>query len=167
MDDYLAKPYSRRQLCAVMARWLPADLVHITSDPVSTKQPVPLEPAAAEVGAVLDAKALDRIRALEEPGSHSVIEEVFGLYLHESGQHVARLRAALANSDVRELGRVAHAFKSASQNVGAIRLSELCLQLERQGKTEEFAGATELVAAIENQLELVEPALLAEMGQPV
>jgi two-component system sensor histidine kinase/response regulator len=167
MDDYLAKPYSRRQLCAVMARWLPADLVQITSDTVSTKQPVPLEPAAAEVGAVLDAKALDRIRALEEPGSASVIEEVIGLYLHESGQHIARLRAALANSDVRELGRVAHAFKSASQNVGAIRLSELCLQLERQGKTEELAGTAGLVAAIENQLELVEPALLAEMGQPV
>src|SRR5438477_249157 len=167
MDDYLAKPYSRMQLCAVMARWLPADLVQITSDTVSTKQPVPLEPAAVEVGAVLDAKALDRIRALEEPGSASVMEEVIGLYLHESGQHVARLRAALANSDARELGRVAHAFKSASQNVGAIRLSELCLQLERQGKTEELAGAAGLVAAIENQLELVEPALLAEMGQPV
>jgi HPt (histidine-containing phosphotransfer) domain-containing protein len=116
---------------------------------------------------VLDAKALDRIRALEEPGSASVMEEVIGLYLHESGQHVARLRAALANGDARELGRVAHAFKSASQNVGAIRLSELCLQLERQGKTEELAGAAGLVAAIENQLELVEPALLAEMGQPV
>ena len=167
MDDYLAKPYSRRQLCAVLARWLPADLVQITSDTVSTKQPVPLEPAAAEVGAVLDAKALDRIRALEEPGSASVIEEVIGLYLHESGQQVARLRAALANSDARELGRIAHTFKSASQNVGAIRLSELCLQLERQGKTEELAGAAGLVAAIEDQLELVEPALLAEMGQPV
>ena len=55
----------------------------------------------------------------------------------------------------------------ASQNVGAIRLSKLCLQLERQGKTEELAGAAGLVAAIENQLELIEPALLAEMGQPV
>jgi len=41
------------------------------------------------------------------------------------------------------------------------------LHLERLGKTEELAGAAGLVAAIENQLELLEPALLAEMGQPV
>jgi CheY-like chemotaxis protein len=166
MDDYLAKPYSRRQLCAVMARWLPANLVQVTTDAASAEPRLPVAPAAAEVGAVLDARALETIRALQEPGSASILEEVIGVYLHESGQHVASLRAALASSDARELDRVAHAFKSASQNVGAMRLSKLCLQLEHQGKAGQLAGTAELVRAIERELQLIEPALVAEMGQP-
>jgi signal transduction histidine kinase/DNA-binding response OmpR family regulator len=36
MDDYLAKPYSREQLGAVMARWLPVQLIEQVNDPQST-----------------------------------------------------------------------------------------------------------------------------------
>ncbi len=35
MDDYLAKPYSREQLRAILARWLPVQLLEQTLDPDS------------------------------------------------------------------------------------------------------------------------------------
>ena len=177
MDDHLAKPYSRKQLARTMARWLPSQLVErAASDEVT--QPSHLadfasatgsggsDPKARPTGFVgLDEKALDNIREIDADGSAGVLIEVIGMYLADADRHVARLRAALEQRDVGELDRVAHALKSASQNVGASALGELCQQLERQGKAGQFVGAPELVQAIERQFELVRPLLLAEMGE--
>ena len=44
MDDHLAKPYSRKQLGAVMARWLPAHLVENAED-IALSGPAPLNAA--------------------------------------------------------------------------------------------------------------------------
>ena len=54
-------------------------------------------------------------------------------------------------------------MKSASFNVGAHALGELCRRLERQGRTGDVAGAGDLVAAIEQLLANLEPMLRAEM----
>ena len=98
-------------------------------------------------------------------GSAGVLAEVIGMYLDEAGLHLQRLRDALARQDPQALDRTAHAFKSASQNVGAMHLGELCRRLERQGRAGQLAGASELVRAIEQQLDLVRPLLLAEIEQ--
>ena len=170
MDDHLAKPYSRRQLGNIMARWLPKHLVEIGDEALAT-QPAVLpaaepQPEPVPAMALLDQKALDNIRALDEEGGESVLVEVIGIYLKEAGRHINRLQAALESRDATEIDRVAHAFKSASQNVGASQLGELCRQLERQGKSGELNGAVDLVRAIEMQFEMIQPLLLAEMGQP-
>ncbi len=70
---------------------------------------------------------------------------------------------ALTAQDASEIGRAAHAFKSASLNVGALQLGELCRHVERQGKAGELSDAPDVVRAIERQLERVRPMLLAEM----
>jgi two-component system, sensor histidine kinase and response regulator len=166
MDDHLAKPYSRKQLGSIMARWLPARLVEGSMD-VGRTEPIPLtQPAPLEDDFELDQKALANIRALDDAGNTFVLDEVIAMYLGEAPQHVARLQAALAAQDAAELGRIAHAFKSASQNVGATQLGDLCRQLERQGKAGDLAQAVALVRDIEKQSLKVRPALLAEMGQP-
>jgi CheY-like chemotaxis protein len=166
MDDHLAKPYSRKQLGSIMARWLPARLVEGSMD-VERTEPIPLtQPAPLEDDFELDQKALANIRALDDAGNTFVLDEVIAMYLEEAPQHVARLQAALEAQDAAELGRIAHAFKSASQNVGATQLGDLCRQLERQGKAGHLAQAAALVRDIEKQSQKVRPALLAEMGQP-
>jgi HPt (histidine-containing phosphotransfer) domain-containing protein len=123
------------------------------------------EPAAA--AAKLDPKALANIRSLDEEDGKSILADVIGIYLDEAGSHITKLQAALETRNAAELDRVAHAFKSASQNVGASQLGELCRQLEKQGKTGEFNGAVELVRSIEKQFEMIRPLLLAEMEQSV
>jgi HPt (histidine-containing phosphotransfer) domain-containing protein len=166
MDDHLAKPYSRKQLGTIMARWMPAHLVEGSMD-VERTEPIPLtQPAPLDSDFELDQKALANIRALDDAGNTFVLDEVIGMYLEEAPHHLARMQAALATKDAAELGRVAHAFKSASQNVGAARLGELCKQLERQGKAGHLTQAAALVRDVEKMSQLVRPALLAEMGQP-
>ena len=163
MDAHLAKPYTRKQLASILARWLPAE--HVSRRGV----PQAAETAAAEqVGEsrdrVLDRAALDNIRAVDEDGS--VIIEVLQMYLDEAPQHLSGLRSALGSGNAMEMGNVAHALKSASFNVGAKSLGELCRKLEQRGKAGDLSAAGDLVAAIEAMMERVQPALRAEMRQP-
>ncbi|MFZ2650744.1 MAG: EAL domain-containing protein [Burkholderiaceae bacterium] len=165
MDDHLVKPYSRKQLGAVITRWLSADLLP-TADEAALIQPAPMErPTPLQGGAALDAQVLANIRELDEAGQASVLDELIGIYLGEAGQHLSRLCAALENKDAAEIDRVAHAFRSASLNLGAMRLGEICRQLQRQGRAGELDGAVELVRAIERQFEMIRPVLLAEMSE--
>jgi PAS domain S-box-containing protein len=160
MDDHLAKPYSRNQLASVMARWLPAQVAEgsaeVAADPVARET----APATA-----LDRRALDNIRALESEGGPSILDEVIRIYLDEAPRHLSGLHAAAQIADAAELARIAHAFKSASLNVGATRLGDLCRELERQGKAGEIADATGLVRAIEGQFQSIRPLLVAEARQ--
>jgi two-component system, sensor histidine kinase and response regulator len=158
MDDHLAKPYTRKQLAQAMARWLPAERVS-RADASEATTPLPLQ---SDDDTLLDQAALDNIRAIDD-GDGSVIREVIEMYLAEAPEHLTKLHAALERSDGAALGRVAHALKSASFNVGAMRLGETCRELERIGKAGELAAAPRLVTTINGLFQRVEPLLKAEM----
>jgi HPt (histidine-containing phosphotransfer) domain-containing protein len=173
MDDHLAKPYTRWQLCALMMRWLPARLIESTAEPVPdvaaaqvAGPATPTVSAVVDEGALIDAAALDNIRSLEEEGDTSVLDEVITIYLNEAPHHLDGLRAALAGGRGADLKRIAHAYKSASCNVGAMQLGELCRQLERLAAVGETGGCAEVVASIESMSARVTPLLRDLMGQP-
>jgi PAS domain S-box-containing protein len=167
MDGHLAKPYTRNQLGALMARWLPAQLVEGSAEAPRTR-PAPLvaaaEPADA-AAAALDTKALASIRELDD-GEGAILAEVIGIFFDETPRHLDGLRNAVDAKDASELARVAHAFKSASGNVGAAGVVKLCRELERIGRSGELADAPPLLREIEQQVEAVRPLLQKEIGQP-
>ena len=171
MDDHLAKPYTRQQLGALMARWLPPHLVQGSAD-APRSQPAPLtESAAAETApaaaadAALDAKALAAIRELDD-GEGTILAEVVGIFFDEAPRHLASLQAAYRSRDGGALARAAHAFKSASGNVGAVRVVALCREIEQIGRSGKPADALPLLQQIEQQVQIVEPLLKEQIGQP-
>jgi CheY-like chemotaxis protein/HPt (histidine-containing phosphotransfer) domain-containing protein len=143
MDDYLSKPFREDDLRALLARWLPAqmsgheerpmhdhvDLQEPLAQRAEPKPPPPLAPEPALSPAV-DAAALEALRALQAPGMLDIRERVIGLYLEQTPQQLEELRAALTRRDHPVLKRAAHTIKSSSANVGAMRLSTLCGELE-------------------------------------
>ena len=160
MDDHLAKPYTRQQLASIMARWLPAALVQ--SEPVASADSRAAAASAPPRATMLDRAALDNIRALDDDGA--VLDEVLQMFLDEAPQQLLAIQQAHAAGDAAEMGRVAHALKSSSLNVGAKSLGELCRRLERLGKDSELAASTDLVGAVAAMLDKVSPLLRAEMG---
>jgi PAS domain S-box-containing protein len=166
MDDHLSKPYSRSQLKSMVLRWLPDEAARIEMDEVPTErqglESIPEEHAPSQV-AELDRIALADIRSLDDGEGRSIIEEIIALYLDAAARHLTQLRDAVQRQDPAAIGRIAHSFKSESQNVGAKQLGELCRQLERQGKARELTAAAELLRAIERHFERVRPLLVAEM----
>ena len=178
MDDHLAKPYSRDQLVSTMARWLPPHLIeldHRRGDESVTRTASragqPAHASAASAGTkqsiALNQRALDNIRALDPDGSAGVLAEAVGIYLSETPSQLAALRAAATCGDMAEVARLAHALKSASQNVGASQLGELCLQLEQLGKSAAVEAARAMLARLESQFVAVSPLLRDEIEASV
>ncbi|MEI7465894.1 MAG: response regulator, partial [Burkholderiales bacterium] len=161
MDDHLAKPYTRAQLRKVLLRWLPPELVSCSDDAAAGDTSWP---ALREDGrsTLLDQAALANIRAIDDEHG-SVLDEVIQMYLDEAPLHLAALQAAAAANDLPALAATAHALKSASLNVGAKSLGELCRRLEKRAKAGESQGGVDLVGAIGSMLDGVQPLLRAEM----
>jgi two-component system sensor histidine kinase BarA len=73
-----------------------------------------------------------------------MLGRIFGLFLAHAPARLAALRQALTDGDLARAATEAHALKSPSLNVGALRLGALCADLEtraRGGDEALLAGA--------------------------
>jgi HPt (histidine-containing phosphotransfer) domain-containing protein len=140
MDDYLAKPFTRAALHAVLARWLPVETG--AAAPVSIDAPAP---AAAEV---LDRATLNALRALPRKGSKDMLSHIVERYLADSRDLVASIERAIEQSDAAELARAAHAWRSYNGNVGAHGLATLCRELEDRARRGNIETAHELLGEL-------------------
>ena len=86
------------------------------------------------------------IQSLRDLGSEDddLLGEVIDLYLDDSRGRIETMRAALAASNAEQLSSAAHAMKSASANVGAMRVRTLCESLEMIGRGGTTDGAAPL-----------------------
>jgi CheY-like chemotaxis protein len=146
MDDYVTKPFSLEQLEKALRRWLPV-------------------PCAAETAVSrIDQQVLERMRALGGNGGTSLVTKIIGVYLSDAPGRLRSLQEAVARGDAAAMGRAAHAFKSASANLGATGLAELCLRMEGLGRSSSTSGAEGLLAAIETEYAQVAVELSAHAG---
>jgi two-component system sensor histidine kinase/response regulator len=125
MDDYLAKPFRREALHALLARWL-GQAAH----PVAVAAPEPL----------LDASTLDALRQLPRSGAKDMLSHIGEMYILDSRNLVRALEEALAAGDAQALAKAAHAWRSYNGNVGAQGLAGLCRELEDAGRRGDMAG---------------------------
>jgi PAS domain S-box-containing protein len=132
MDDYIAKPFRRDELAAVLARWLPA--------PTATAAP-PAGPSP-----VLDRSALQALRP-------ALVAQLVSLFREQAPQHVRTIQAAAAQADPAALARAAHTLRGEAGQLGAVELHELCTRIERLARTEGVEAARPLVAALPAAIE--------------
>ena len=167
MDDYLSKPFTQEQLHAILRRWLPQHSgPHVAQEPPASPG-VPADGVAsvpvASPSAPLDARTLDRLRALQRQGKPDVLEQVVQLYLSSAPKLLDTLREAVSRGDSSAMRRAAHGFKSCCGNVGALTLAAFCKEVEVMGDANDTAGAAEVLPAIEAEYETVREALHAEV----
>jgi HPt (histidine-containing phosphotransfer) domain-containing protein len=85
---------------------------------------------------------LKELGGTDEPG---LFVELVDLFLEDAQRHLHSLETALATGDVRLLERTAHTLKSSSANVGALRFSSACSDIERRSRAAQLEGMTDLV----------------------
>jgi len=168
MDDYLGKPFTRKELAAVLNRWLPAPLqppAGEESSPASPSSPTLATPADAVLKPSVDPGVLDRIRALERDGATGLLARLIGLYLQGTPALVERMRQAIAADDDGALRAAAHSLKSSSANIGALKLRDLCRELELRTGHQHGADFTGQVAAIEQEFVAARTLLRQELPE--
>ncbi len=180
MDDYLSKPVRRELLEAALAKWLAADRPPSESAPArvaateTTATGPTAAPDAAGTPAVgtrvggpagdddpIDMKTLESMRSIGQDGGTDLMARAVHLYLTTSPEQVRELQGAAGRSEAAALNRLAHSLKSSSAMVGALRLSEMCRNLEAQARGDSLASAAERVAEIEAEFARVVRALQA------
>jgi two-component system sensor histidine kinase/response regulator len=160
MDDYLSKPFTQAELAGVIGRWIALPL----SSNVHHDEFAPaLPPEAREViqRDLINARALDNIRALSQQGGDALVQKVIAAYVGDAPQHLRTLRQAVGGQDAATIRRVAHSLKSASANVGADTLARLCKDLEQMGRSASVAGAATLLTDMEEEFQAVRQSLNA------
>jgi CheY-like chemotaxis protein len=151
-DDYLSKPFRQSQLLAVLNKRLksvppipmqpgdaaPAQAAEHT--PASTSAPAAPatqgQPAAEPAPVVLDPQALKRLHDLDPNGDNKLLERVLKAFEASVGRLQPMLLEAHSNADLSGISHVAHTLKSSSASIGAIKLSQMCAEIElmiRQG----------------------------------
>jgi PAS domain S-box-containing protein len=138
MDGYLAKPVELDALASTLTQ------VHrLVSD----------TDAALRADSVLDLARLEHLRALQDDAQPTLVRELIDQFIAEASMQVQRIADAAQLGDAALLRGIAHRFLSATQNIGAHRLSRLCEELERLARAEHLAPAAELVQALPGESE--------------
>jgi HPt (histidine-containing phosphotransfer) domain-containing protein len=100
----------------------------------------------------------DVLSALQE-----VMEEdyptLLDTFLADSIERLSQLHKA---DDAEKLGATAHSFKGSCSNMGAIRLAQLCNELEQRSKQDSLEGIEKLISEIDSEFAIIRPLYEAE-----
>jgi CheY-like chemotaxis protein len=162
MDDYLSKPFLMRELSGMLEKWS------------GKKNPVQDLTAGAEVsrpesgppeiagGDYLDRSSLNKIKLLG-PHGPQMLSAVINIYLNDSQALVERLGESLNAGDAVGIAQAAHALKSASANLGATLLAEMCRQVENIARGNSVQGCDTLISRIRLEYGKATEALRSEI----
>ncbi|MDH3600355.1 MAG: response regulator, partial [Candidatus Tectomicrobia bacterium] len=152
MDDYVCKPFSLDQIRAVLSQWLPTQP---PSDAGQTAAEVPTAlPPTEDTGATstcLDAATLERLRALGQQSPSDLLPRVVRRYLTHTPELMDTLRDAISQGDATAVQHTAHALKSSSGNVGALRLAAHCADLEAMAQVQDMANPLSRLSVLETE----------------
>ncbi len=152
MDDYLTKPIRLHLLQACLQRWMPAA---IESLPSSTAPVVAVshELASFDVSVLADLVGDDA----------ATTTEFLTDYLASAQRLMAAMRQAVNAHQATQAGTSAHKLKSSSRSVGALRLGDLCADVENASRTIDVAAIDAGVTALEHEWAIVVPLIEAAL----
>jgi len=112
---------------------------------------------------LLDQARLDMIRSLQRPGRPNVLKKIIELYQQNSPALLRSIRDAVSSGDSVLLQESAHSLKSASANLGAVKLAGICKELEDFGYRQKSEAAKDFLAILEESFQEVLDAFLVEL----
>lgn len=146
-QDFIAKPLDRKELGRLLGRWVPEERKQSKNGEKTEKQ---LDPKDFPIEGI-DIAAASRYYVGDKAGFTNLLE----LY-HMDGQRKKELLRELSGTDISRYCVEVHGLKSASANIGAMKVSKLAREQENaaaQGDTDLVAqGFPKLLEAYETLL---------------
>ena len=105
---------------------------------------------ARDSAEVLDSLALDRLRELDPSGANRLLERVVKAFDTSATRLIPKLREGARCADLAAIRQVAIALRPASASVGALKLAQLCADIDtRDGAGDDAALARHVTSMIE------------------
>ena len=146
MTDYLTKPFTMDSMSRVLGKYLklgdPAQ-----AEPTKTRETTTQEtttpttneenqataknsPIDFKTTDLIDIKILSQLESMQS-GSSSLPVKALSLFKQHSRESFLRLLKSLESGNLTDIAKAAHALKSTSVNVGAVKLGRSCADIEK------------------------------------
>lgn len=159
MDDYLSKPFNKKQLQDLLQKWLPTKY----EEPVKPSLTMKIPSNAGASFNTLDSTVLDNLREITTETGENLLTKAITLFVHSAPKEIDALQHALDQEDSLALTKIAHSFKSACANLGAQSLAECAASIEAIAKRGETLGVDVLLKTIKSDL----PDILSALNQEI
>ena len=110
-------------------------------------------------GSVLDADALQRLSDLDPTGANRLLERVFQAFEASALRLLPQMHEAHRAGDHAGVRHVVHTLKSSSASIGAVKLSQLCAEIESMIRLERYGDLADRVDRMDRETNAVLQAL--------
>ena len=140
LDDFVAKPIEVRTITSKIKQWLPEELIvrefdaQTLSEPLSEKSNVSLQDRLhEESNGQIVPDVLDVTAAVKMIGNEKLYMTILEKYFSAIKAKAEIISASEKSEDIATYTIEVHALKSASKQIGAVKLSEMAAELEACG----------------------------------
>ena len=129
MNDFAAKPIKLKEICAVLKKWLPEQLLQWNQEeiPALTEKKVELDPI----------EGLDVSQGIQNCGNERLFYDLLGDFYRLIDMKSDKIEQCLTDGLLRDYTIEVHALKNTARMIGAIELSEEFKQLEQLGNAKD------------------------------
>ena len=156
MDDYISKPLKRETLVTILLKWLPSvsipeESAQQPSSPQGVSSDSPLltpedfyradeiHPELSNIPTAIDLNTLEELKGL---GGLPLLSKMAQQFILDATQCITDMELAVQQGDLHGLATVAHGLKGMARNIGAMRLGDICHDVEACNCKGEDAGPT-------------------------
>ncbi|MCS6989760.1 MAG: PAS domain S-box protein [Chloroherpetonaceae bacterium] len=129
MDDYLSKPVSIEAIKGMLEKW---------GGETPDEERKGESSNSRFSNALLNLDTIAMLRELSQSTETSVLHELVDIFSRNAPFQLEQLNAAIKTEDYKTLKDVAHALKGACMNVGATRMSSICVAIEQAAQSQAF-----------------------------
>ena len=154
-----------RPAAAAGATAAPAPVARSSEAAAALAAPAPVPTSLPpEADAVLDAEALARLRELDPTGANHLLQRVFQAYTTSAARLLPQMHEARRADDLAGVRHVVHTLKSSSASIGAIKLSQLCAEIETMIRLETLDDLPARLDQMDREMAIVLQALIQVPG---
>ena len=165
MTGYLTKPYTLVSLGNCLAEALgrmPDQAAKAeTKSREASSSAIVFAPADAPL---LETEVLESIAEMQAPDD-DLVGRVVKIYANHAPRALETLLAVMNSANPIAIAEAAHALRSLSRNIGAVRVGDLCARLEAEARDGDLARVDERCGQIQQALPATIAALTAELGR--
>src|SRR5215213_3891785 len=110
-------------------------------------------------GSVLDVEALGRLSELDPTGANHLLERVFEAFEASALRLLPQMHESLGSANYAGVRHVVHTLKSSSASIGAVKLSQLCAEIETMIRLETLDGLAARIDLMDRETAVVLKAL--------
>jgi PAS domain S-box-containing protein len=127
MDDFLAKPFTKKGLFSILKK-------HFKPDPVSLNLDLDDDMIEHSLANIIDSKKLENFLEIESNGKEHFTSKILNLFLTHSENLISEIDGAIDAGDFKTVAAKAHNLKGSSGNVGLSVLHTMFDELEDLAK---------------------------------